>query len=445
MPKVKSGKSSKGLRHNPLAEDITEDQAADVRRVPRKKGARSKKDEDAEEAVPSSVTRKVLDLAQEQKAAEESDLKLGDIIVEEEFEEDGDADEEAVLSDVEVDEDGFVLGLSAGATEEEERALAMFMPSKQKAQTGQTLADIIMAKIQEHEAKKDGGGAAGVQSQPEEEGLSPKVIQVYSEIGKWLSIYKSGKIPKAFKVIPSLTNWEEVLSLTDPLKWSPAAMYEAVAIFASNLNPRMAQRFYNLVLLPAVRQNIAKYGKLNFHYYRSMRKALFKPAAFFKGILLPLAMESCTLKEATILASVLGKASIPPMHCAAAMARLASMTPWYGTTSIILGALINKKYSLPQKVVECLVAHFCAFARPATAMTALLDSDGLPLVWHRSLLLFVQRYKYELNDDQKRRLKELLKVHCHEAIGPEIRRELMAPKPGEAPLPSAISISMDMS
>merc|ERR1712139_301644 len=124
--------------------------------------------------------------------------------------------------------------------------------------------------------------------------------------------YKVDKLPKAFKVIPSLSNWEEVLALTNPLAWSPNAMYEAVNIFASNLNPRMAQRFYNLVLLPAVRQNIAKYGKLNFHYYRSLRKALFKPAAFFKGILLPLAMESCTLKEATILASVLGKASIPP-------------------------------------------------------------------------------------------------------------------------------------
>merc|ERR1712217_460225 len=117
--------------------------------------------------------------------------------------------------------------------------------------------------------------------------------------------YKSGKLPKAFKVLPSLTNWEEVLSLTNPLAWSPAAMYEAVNIFASNLNPRMAQRFYNLVLLPAVRQNIADYKKLSFHYYRALRKALFKPAAFFKGVLLPLAIEGCTLQEATILSSVL--------------------------------------------------------------------------------------------------------------------------------------------
>merc|ERR1719181_2319473 len=182
--------------------------------------------------------------------------------------------------------------------------------------------------------------------------MSPKVIEVYGEIGKWLKHYKSGKLPKAFKVIPSLVNWEEVLSLTGPLAWSPAAMYEAVNIFASSLNPRMAQRFYNLVLLPAVRQNIASYKKLNFHYYRSLRKALFKPAAFFKGIVLPLAMENCTLREAMILGSVLSKASIPAMHVGAALVRLCGMSPWYGTTSILIACLIQKKYNLPLRVIE---------------------------------------------------------------------------------------------
>ena len=28
--------------------------------------------------------------------------------------------------------------------------------------------------------------------------------------------------------------------------------------------------------------------KLNYHYYQSLKKAMYKPAAFFKGILLPL-------------------------------------------------------------------------------------------------------------------------------------------------------------
>ncbi len=38
--------------------------------------------------------------------------------------------------------------------------------------------------------------------------------------------YTVGKVPKAFKIIPNLKNWEEVLWLTDPDLWSPHAMYE---------------------------------------------------------------------------------------------------------------------------------------------------------------------------------------------------------------------------
>ena len=34
------------------------------------------------------------------------------------------------------------------------------------------------------------------------------------QVGALLGRYKSGKVPKAFKIIPKLTNWEEVLYLT---------------------------------------------------------------------------------------------------------------------------------------------------------------------------------------------------------------------------------------
>lgn len=42
-----------------------------------------------------------------------------------------------------------------------------------------------------------------------------------------LSKYRSGKLPKAFKIIPALSNWEQVLYLTEPEKWTAAAMYQA--------------------------------------------------------------------------------------------------------------------------------------------------------------------------------------------------------------------------
>jgi hypothetical protein len=70
---------------------------------------------------------------------------------------------------------------------------------------------------------------------------------------------------QAFKIIPSLKNWEEILFLTEPDGWSAAAMYEATRIFTSNLNAAMAQRFFNLVLLPRIRDDILDTKKLNFH------------------------------------------------------------------------------------------------------------------------------------------------------------------------------------
>ncbi|CAL1133052.1 unnamed protein product [Cladocopium goreaui] len=419
---------SKSMRHNPLAHDILEEEATrGIRRTPRSKQRKGgEEDEEGGSVVPSSVAKKVLGMVQSQKADEE-DGDFGSELADQEVNSTLDV-EEAEEIDVEVDEDGFIVG--PNASEEDERAMSLFLPSKSSAQAGPTLADIILQKIQEAEARK----ASGESAPNEEQGLSPKVVEVYSDIGKFLRFYKSGPVPKAFKVIPSLTNWEEVLALTSPLTWSPAAMYQASVIFVSNLNPRMAQRFFNLVLLPAVRQDIGEHKKLNFHYYRALRKSLFKPAAFFKGILLPLAAENCTLREAVILGSVVSKASVPVMHVAACIVRLCTMTPWYGTTAILLAAQLNKKYGLPLKVIEILVAHFCAFAT---------EERVLPLVWHRALLIFVQRYKFDLSPDQKRRIKELLRVHHHDSVAPEIRRELAA-KVGEDPAAAGYGGAMAM-
>ena len=50
----------------------------------------------------------------------------------------------------------------------------------------------------------------------------------------------------------------------------------------------LVQRFYNVYLLPRIRDEIEFYKKLNFHMMQCLKKALYKPAAFFKGILIPL-------------------------------------------------------------------------------------------------------------------------------------------------------------
>ncbi|CAN0198713.1 unnamed protein product, partial [Laminaria digitata] len=99
-----------------------------------------------------------------------------------------------------------------------------------------------------------------------------------------------------------------ILWLTKPENWSNHATLAATKVFASNFNAKMAQRFYNIFLLEACRSDIAENRRLNYHLYEALRKSVFKPAAFYKGMLLPLASAGdCTLREASIFASVLSR------------------------------------------------------------------------------------------------------------------------------------------
>ncbi len=75
--------------------------------------------------------------------------------------------------------------------------------------------------------------------QPVPDGLDDKVVQVFHGVGKIMTRYTVGRVPKAMKIIPSLQNWEEVLFLTEPEMWSPHAVYQATRIFVSNLNQKM--------------------------------------------------------------------------------------------------------------------------------------------------------------------------------------------------------------
>lgn len=300
---------------------------------------------------------------------------------------------------------------------EDEKALAAF--AAPRAGKERVLADIILEKIQ---AKERGGGVGGVDESgggADEmlipDGIDTRVVEVYRQVGDLLRRYTVGKIPKAFKIIPALANWEEVLYLTNPGAWSPHAMYQATRLFASNLNARMAQRFYSLVLLPRVRDDIAEHKRLHFALYQALRKATFKPAAFYKGILIPLcASRTCTLREAVVLSSVLTRGSIPMLHSAAALLKLAEL-PYAGTTSFFLRVLLDKKYALPFRVVDALVDHFLRFR---------LETRAVPVVWHQSLLCFAQRYKTVIRAEDKTRLRALVDKQHHYLIGPEIKREL---------------------
>src|SRR3954466_3617586 len=107
--------------------------------------------------------------------------------------------------------------------------------------------------------------------------------------------YKSGPLPKPFKILPSVPNWQTLLEITEPADWTGNAVYAGTRIFISS-KPHVAQEFINMVLLERTRSEIHETRKLNVHTYNALRKALYKPACFFKGLLFPLvASGTCTL------------------------------------------------------------------------------------------------------------------------------------------------------
>jgi hypothetical protein len=57
---------------------------------------------------------------------------------------------------------------------------------------------------------------------------------------------------------------------------------QATKLFVSNLNARLAQRFLALVLLPRVRHEIRTQQKLHFALFMALKKATYKPGAFYK-------------------------------------------------------------------------------------------------------------------------------------------------------------------
>lgn len=345
--------------------------------------------------------------------------------------------------DADSDEEWPALGTSGGADDNnavvdteivvdpaDETAMEMFMNKNPPMR--RTLADIIMEKITEKQTEV-GTVMSEVSGRPMPQ-LDPRVIEVYKGVNKVLSKYRSGKLPKAFKIVPALSNWEQILYLTEPETWTAAAMYQATRIFSSNLKERMAQRFYNLVLLPRVRDDIAEYKKLNFHLYSALKKALFKPGAWFKGILIPLCESgTCTLREAIIIGSILTKCSIPVLHSSAAMLKLAEME-YNGANSIFLRILLDKKYALPFRVLDALVAHFLSFRN---------EKRVLPVLWHQSLLTLAQRYKADLASEQKTALLELLKIKTHPPISAEIRRELQNSGARDLEIGLPVTVEMD--
>ena len=398
-----------------LREDLAKASGVVQPSAPRaaKQRARAGSDEDLDEKQTASIQEMAKAQRGEEARREADDLAARASRVAFDVEEvsDDDDDDDYLDGDEgdDVDESAFDIG-SEALSASQAALVDSFMAPKPGAR--RTLADVIMEKIAEKEA-----GADAMDDDVEDNTLPERVVEAYSGMIPLLERYRCGKLPKAFKVIPALERWEDVLWLVRPDLWSAHCVEAATKVFASNLDPKRARVFYNEVLLERCRDDITVNKKLNYHLYQALHKALFKPAPWFKGILLPLVQDrDCTLREALIFGSVLAKASVPAAHAAVVLLKLADMA-YSGAQSVFLIVLLNKKYALPRRVVDAVAKSFLKFES---------DEAELPVLWHQSLLTFVQRYRADLDDATSASLLKLLKAHKHHTITHEIRRELVA-------------------
>lgn len=160
------------------------------------------------------------------------------------------------------------------------------------------------------------------------------------------------------------------------------------------------------------------------------------------------------------MASIIVKVSIPALQSAVALLKIAQMeysgaspsppprqgawlllahsrialNPLPGANSIFIRVLLDKKYSLPYRVIDALVDHFVGFIK---------EERMLPVLWHQALLVFVQRYKEDMTPNQKAQVKQLIKHQGHHTITGEILRELNESKSrgeGQASAESTVAL-----
>lgn len=474
MPKAARPSSSgrQERRHNPLSEEYAPTNPLKQKAPKRRK--QSHGDGEAQDNfVDSKASRNILSLGQDLADEDEAERQAGQpakpnpaFAFESRFpqddddEADGGADlgdydnedawgsDDEIVEEVEVDPEDLAAWEKFNPSFDPSTLLQPAPDETEEAQgPGTNLADLILEKIAAHEAQAGGAPPAGHDPRdirgdghPDDAvELPAKVVEVYTQVGLLLSRYKSGKLPKPFKILPTLPQWDILLSITRPDSWTPNAAYEATKLFISS-RPALAQAFCSDILLPRVREDIRETKKLNVHLYKALKKALYKPAAFFRGLLFPLvASGTCTLREATIVSSVLARVSIPVLHSATALYRLCEIgaeqmlsdVESAGACNIFIRTLLEKKYALPYRVVDALVFHFLRFRAVQDGDMAMSGVGGkrndmkLPVLWHQCLLAFAQRYKNEITEDQREALLDLLLVRGHKQIGPEVRRELL--------------------
>ncbi|CAF0911701.1 unnamed protein product [Didymodactylos carnosus] len=114
---------------------------------------------------------------------------------------------------------------------------------------------------------------------------------------------------------------------------------------------------------------------------------------------------TCALREAIIISSIIAKTSVPMLHSAAALLKIAEMN-YSGVNSIFIRILVEKRFALPFRVVDGPVLFYqviksllkqtaCFYS--IYAFKFCTDERELPDLWHQALLSFIQYYRQDIS------------------------------------------------
>lgn len=126
------------------------------------------------------------------------------------------------------------------------------------------------------------------------------------------------------------------------------------------------------------------------------------------------------------MSSVMARVSIPILHSAAGLKGLCDLAAQQASngenaaaTNVFIKVLLDKGLALPYQVIDALVFFFLRFrsvdpaaVKEAEAMERPSEAKigrQLPVLFHQCLLSFAQRYRNDINEDQ-REVRETLSL-----------------------------------
>ncbi|CAH8584006.1 unnamed protein product [Heterobilharzia americana] len=229
--------------------------------------------------------------------------------------------------------------------------------------------------------------------------------------------YRSGPLPKTVKMLPHLVGWETLLEMLKPLEWSVHTYPRIVKVFASK-GHEPAHHFYELYLLPKVKQDIEENRRLCFHLFEALIRSMFRPEEFISGVYLPWVQSEMSKTEGLILSNLIKRATLKSRFAAVALA-LTLEEEFSIPRSMVIETFLTKKYHLPEAAVLKVIDYFISFDKDCTAYFT--DEKRMPLTWFKSLLVFLEFYRHCIGSDEREKLLKLCRRHEHPQITQEIR------------------------